>query len=172
VAELLAIEVLRATRYKTPLSVVMCDLDHFKRINDSYGHPAGDIVLAGCCEVILDTLRDTDVGGRWGGEEFLLVLPHTEIDGAAALAERVRGAIEVREFDVAAEPLPPVTVSMGVASLSEWQTVEALVAGADEALYEAKGAGRNRVAVARGRSPALDSPERKPKPDPRSRRPR
>jgi diguanylate cyclase (GGDEF)-like protein len=167
VGELLAIEVLRATRYKTPLSVVMCDLDHFKLINDSFGHPAGDAVLAGCCEVIRDTLRETDIGGRWGGEEFLLVLPHTDLDGAVALAERVRRAIEEREFEVGAAAPHPVTVSIGVAALAERQTVEALVMAADEALYEAKGSGRNRVVIAR----ALDSAERKTKTDTRSRRP-
>ena len=172
VGEVLAIEVLRATRYKTPLSVVMCDIDHFKRINDTYGHPAGDAVLAGACEVIRDTLRETDVGGRWGGEEFLLVLPHTELEGAATLAERVRIAIEAKEFDVAADALPPVTLSMGVAALAEWQTVEALIAAADQALYQAKDAGRNCVVVAREAPQALDSAEGKTKTDTRSRRPR
>jgi two-component system cell cycle response regulator len=103
VGELLSIEALRATRYKTPLSVLMCDLDHFKRVNDTFGHPAGDAVLAGTGQAIRDTLRETDVAGRYGGEEFLVVLSHTAIDGAAALAERIRSAIEEAEFDVGAD---------------------------------------------------------------------
>jgi diguanylate cyclase (GGDEF)-like protein len=172
VGELLSIEVLRASRYKTPLSVVMCDLDHFKRINDTWGHPAGDAVLAGSCKVIRETLRETDVAGRYGGEEFLLVLPHTPIDGAAAFAERVRAAIEATEFDVGADAPPAVTVSIGVAALVAGQSVEALIRTADEALYEAKGTGRNRVVVAGVGAPALDSAKGKTKTETRSRRPR
>ncbi len=148
VGELLAIEVLRASRYHTPLAVAMCDLDHFKRVNDSFGHPAGDAVLAGASAGIQRMLRSTDAAGRYGGEEFLLVLPGTDIAGARAVAERVRAAIEETEFDVGAEAPHPVTVSIGVAALGEGQSVEALVAAADEALYEAKAAGRNRVVAA------------------------
>ena len=168
VGELLAIEVLRSTRYKTPLSVLMCDLDNFKRVNDSFGHPAGDAVLARAGAVIRDSLRASDVAGRYGGEEFLLVLPHTEIEGASTLAERVRASIEETEFDVGAKAPHPVTVSVGVAVLGAGQSIDALVAEADEALYEAKGAGRNRVVVSRS---ALDRSGGKTKPDSRSRRP-
>jgi diguanylate cyclase (GGDEF)-like protein len=168
VGELLAIEVLRSTRYKTPLSVAMCDLDHFKRVNDSFGHPAGDAVLARAGAIIRDSLRATDVAGRYGGEEFLLVLPHTDIDGAESFAERVRASIEEAAFDVGAEAPHPVSVSIGVAMLGAEQTADTLMAAADEALYEAKGSGRNRVVVA---AEALDTAGGKTKPDPRSRRP-
>jgi len=172
VGELLAIEVLRASRYHTPLAVAMCDLDHFKRVNDGFGHPAGDAVLAVASAVILRTLRATDTAGRYGGEEFLLVLPGTDIAGAHALAERVRAAIEETEFDVGAEAAYPVRVSVGVAAHSDGQGVEGLVAAADEALYEAKAAGRNRVVAAGDTLRALDSAEGKTRPAHRARRPR
>lgn len=172
VGELLSIEVLRASRYHTPLAVAMCDLDHFKRVNDSFGHPAGDAVLAGAGDVIRRTLRAADAAGRYGGEEFLLVLPGTDIAGAHAVAERVRAAIEAIEFDVGSEAPYHVTVSIGVAALDDGQSVEALVAAADEALYAAKAAGRNRVVAAGDTPRALDSAEGKTRPAHRARRPR
>jgi diguanylate cyclase (GGDEF)-like protein len=172
IGELLSIEVLRASRYHTPLAVAMCDLDHFKRVNDSFGHPAGDAVLAGVSDVMRRTLRTTDAAGRYGGEEFLLVLPGTDIAGALALAERVRAAIEETGFDVGVEAPYPVTVSVGVAALGDGESVEALVRAADEALYEAKAAGRNRVVVAGETQRALDSAEGKTRPALGARRPR
>jgi two-component system, cell cycle response regulator len=172
VGELLAIEVLRASRYRTPLAVAMCDLDHFKRVNDGFGHPAGDVVLATTSDVIRRTLRATDTAGRYGGEEFLLVLPGIEGAGARALAERVRAAIEETEFDLGVEAPYPVTLSVGVATLCDGQGVEALVTAADEALYAAKAAGRNRVVVAGDTQRGLDSDEGKTRPGHRARRSR
>ncbi len=172
VGELLAIEMLRASRYKTPLSVVMCDLDHFKRINDGFGHPAGDAVLAGCCEVIRGALRETDVGGRWGGEEFLLVLPHTAIEGAAALAERVRAAVEETVFGAVPAAAHPITVSMGVAALADGDSVETLIAAADEALYDAKGPGATASSSRVEPRPLLTARSGRLKRTNRSRRPR
>jgi len=172
VSELLSIEVLRANRYHTPLAVAMCDLDHFKGVNDSFGHPAGDAVLAGAGEVIRRMLRATDAAGRYGGEEFLLVLPGTDLAGARVVAERVRAAIEETGFDVGVEAPHRVTVSVGIAELGDGQSVEALVAAADEALYEAKVAGRNRVVVAGDTQRGLDSAEGKTRPGLRARRPR
>ncbi len=171
VNEVLSIEVMRASRYRTPLAVAMCDLDHFKRVNDAFGHPAGDAVLAAASAVIRRTLRATDSAGRFGGEEFLLVLPGTELDGAAMLAERVRAAIEGTEFDVGAAVSHSITISIGVAALGEGRSADALVAAADEALYEAKGAGRNRVAAADNTLQGLDRPGGKTKPALRARRP-
>jgi len=170
VGEVLSIEVLRATRYRTPLSVAMCDLDHFKRVNDAFGHPAGDAVLAGAGEVIRRTLRATDIAGRYGGEEFLLVLPGTDLDGAGMLAERVRAAIEQTEFDVGAAAAHSVTMSVGVAAFGEGQRVETLVTAADEALYAAKGNGRNCVATAGNTPRGLDRSGGKTKPGDRARR--
>ncbi len=165
VGEVLTIEVLRAGRYRTGLSVVMCDLDHFKRVNDSFGHPAGDSVLAVVGEMIRSALRATDIAGRYGGEEFLIVLPATDMDGALTLAERVREAIESTNFDVGAAAPHPVTMSIGVAAFGAGQSVEALVAAADAALYEAKGRGRNCVVTAGDTPQGLDSSRGKTKPD-------
>ena len=148
VTEFLSLELLRAARYKTPLAVLMLDLDHFKRINDTYGHRVGDTVLQAVAEVLRGTLRATDVAGRYGGEEFLVVLPQTDLQGAAVLGERVRAAIEQTTIPVeGAEPLS-VTVSIGVAALGDGAcSAEQLVERADAALYAAKDAGRNRVAL-------------------------
>jgi two-component system cell cycle response regulator len=171
VGEVLSIEVLRANRYRTPLSVAMCDLDHFKRVNEAFGHPAGGAVLAGASEVIRRSLRATDIAGRYGGEEFLLVLPGTDLDGAGVLAERVRAAIEATEFDVGAAASHSVTVSVGVAAFGEGQSVEALVTAADEALYVAKENGRNCVATSGDTPRGLDRSGGKTKPGDRARRP-
>ena len=136
-------------RHGRPISVIMCDLDHFKQINDVHGHGAGDIVLAGFGERVRQNLRGTDLAGRIGGEEFLLILPETEISGAALLAERLRASLSD-----APHPLPngpvQVTCSLGVAQwIPEDRNAGALLGRADEALYEAKHRGRNQVVVAR-----------------------
>jgi diguanylate cyclase (GGDEF)-like protein len=148
VSEFLSLEVLRSVRYRTPLAVLLLDLDHFKRINDGHGHRVGDSVLQVVADTLRASLRATDIAGRYGGEEFLVVLPQTDLAGAAVLAERVRAAIEETAIDVGApEPLA-VTVSVGVAALDEHaRSAEQLVERADAALYAAKDAGRNRIAV-------------------------
>lgn len=153
VDEALTLEVLRATRYHTPLAAAMADLDHFKQVNDRHGHRAGDAVLAGVSGVLQQTLRASDVAGRYGGEEMLLILPQTEVEGATALAERIRAAVEASPFEVGAERPVRVTLSIGVATLAPGADVAALVDCADAALYAAKDAGRNRVVTAG----ALDS---------------
>jgi len=146
--EMLAVEFLRAKRHKTPLSVVMADIDHFKSVNDAHGHAAGDAVLQGVAEVLRRRMRGSDHGGRYGGEEFLLVLSNAEIEGARSFAERLREEVEETAFGTDAGPLQ-VTLSLGVASLrARHETPGDLVAEADEALYRAKQAGRNRVAEA------------------------
>jgi diguanylate cyclase (GGDEF)-like protein len=136
----------RARRYDRPLSLCMLDLDHFKAINDTAGHVVGDAWLRQVGAILRDTLRDTDTAYRYGGEEFLLLLPESDATAAAAVAERLRQAIEL-----AAGPAswPNVTASFGVASQQPGMAgVPELVAAADEALYAAKRGGRNRVAVA------------------------
>jgi two-component system cell cycle response regulator len=149
VNEFLAFEVLRSTRYHTPLALLMADLDHFKQVNDSHGHRAGDAVLRDVAGTVQKTLRSTDVVGRWGGEEFLVVLPQTDLDGAVALAERVRQAVEYASSEAEGAGPVSITLSIGVAALGgALATADALVEAADGALYEAKGAGRNRVAAA------------------------
>lgn len=156
VAEFLTLEVLRATRYRTPLSVMLVDVDHFKRVNDVHGHRIGDAVLQVVADTLRGALRATDLAGRYGGEEFLVVLPQTGLAGAGMLAERVRGAIEATAIEVGASTPLSVTVSIGVAELGESaRNAEQLVERADTALYAAKNGGRNRVSAAGG----VDSPD-------------
>lgn len=142
-------EVERSTRYGRPLSLMIMDLDHFKEVNDNHGHLAGDSVLVSTAETISGTLRTTDFAGRYGGEEFCVVLPETEINGAADLAERLREAVENTEHSINGTSLR-VTCSIGVAQAASGN-VEETIAVADGALYRAKRSGRNRVERAGGR---------------------
>ncbi len=148
VDEILNIEVLRARRYGSPLTVLMADIDHFKAVNDQHGHQAGDAVLRGVADILTGSLRATDVGGRYGGEEFIVIMAHNTSDGAAHYADRWRQAIEGTRFNTPDGAAVGVTISIGVASHHDAeQTAMDLVAEADAALYEAKQAGRNRVQV-------------------------
>jgi diguanylate cyclase (GGDEF)-like protein/PAS domain S-box-containing protein len=132
-------------RYGTPFSVIMFDIDHFKRINDRFGHPAGDAVLQTLTRRIDGALRETDAQGRWGGEEFLVHTAQTEEQGAGEVAERLRRIIADDPF----EGVGRVTISLGVAVHQRGESVEALEARVDDALYRAKDNGRNQVAIAR-----------------------
>ena len=140
-------EIERSRRFKAPLSLVMLDLDHFKQINDEYGHQQGDAVLARVAEVLREFSRDIDTPARYGGEELAVILPQTDAGGAAQLAERVREALEqlhVPRVDGRGSLRP--RASFGVAALPESADDKAgLIAAADAALYRAKRAGRNRV---------------------------
>jgi diguanylate cyclase (GGDEF)-like protein len=150
VDELLNIEFLRARRYRTPLTVVMADLDHFKRVNDEHGHLAGDEVLRGVADVVQCMVRSTDVVGRYGGEEIIIIGPQNSLEGAAVLAERVREAVESARFEIGDRKIG-VTLSLGVAHYDRrMSSPEKLVAAADRALYGAKQLGRNQVRVAEG----------------------
>jgi diguanylate cyclase (GGDEF)-like protein len=141
----LAAELARVERFGGPLAVVVADLDWFKDINDRYGHPAGDTVLREFAALLLETLRDVDLAGRWGGEEFLLILPGTDLPGGAQVAERIRVALAGRiVLSVDGTPIP-VTASFGVAATPPARTVSELFAAADAAMYEAKRAGKNQV---------------------------
>jgi diguanylate cyclase (GGDEF)-like protein/PAS domain S-box-containing protein len=142
-------EVERARRYAKPFAVLALDIDHFKKVNDTYGHDIGDIVLKGMARICLDKLRVTDVLARLGGEEFAMLLPETDIEAAATLADRLRAAIATTPITTAKGPLP-VTVSLGVAQYAPNEpTIDAALKRADEALYEAKHSGRNKVVVAK-----------------------
>lgn len=135
-------------RHGRPLSVIMCDLDHFKAINDAHGHGAGDAVLAAFGDRVRANLRGTDLAGRIGGEEFLLILPETDLEGAMLLAERLRVAVSETLISMAPEELH-VTCSLGVAERGrEDRDGGALLGRADGALYLAKREGRNRVVSA------------------------
>jgi two-component system cell cycle response regulator len=135
----------RSDRHVLPFSLLLLDLDHFKAVNDTHGHAAGDAVLKGCAEVLARVARRSDVVARWGGEEFVVALPHTGEAGARVAGERVRrGIAEATYLVPSGEPFR-VTASIGVASSESPWTLEAIVAAADAAMYSAKSRGRNRV---------------------------
>jgi diguanylate cyclase (GGDEF)-like protein len=146
-------EAARHGRYEQPLSLILVDLDHFKQVNDTYGHPAGDDVLRDLAALLGEGLRSSDYPARYGGEEFAIILPHTSREQAALLAERLRLRVAERGFRVAASKTPlNITVSAGVASLAPGASSQDLVLLADQALYLAKNSGRDRVVVAGPRS--------------------
>jgi len=130
-------------RYATPFSLIMFDIDHFKLVNDRFGHQAGDEVLRELARRVNSAMRETDLQARWGGEEFLVLATHTELPGAAELAERIRASVAQSPF----EGLGPVTISLGVATYQAGETLEQLERRVDEAMYRAKRGGRNRVEV-------------------------
>lgn len=132
-----------AERHGRPLSVVMIDLDNFKEINDTHGHPVGDVVLRAAVNRLRSRLRQEDLLGRWGGDELILVLPDVGLRGALTAAEALRRAIAETEVTVDGQRIP-ITVSAGAAAWSG-ETADELIERADAALYEAKAAGRNRV---------------------------
>jgi len=143
----LAEEARRQDRYGGDLSILMLDLDHFKRINDTYGHLAGDEALTHVGATLAEALRATDALGRYGGEEFLVLMPGTDLAGARRLAERVRWSLSSAPLTLAGERVR-LTCSVGVAAASGRCAPDALLAAADRALYQAKEAGRDRVMVA------------------------
>ena len=138
-------EISRCRRYGRELSLVMFDLDHFKDVNDGYGHLAGDYVLETVAEVIRERIRREDVLARYGGEEFSVVLPEVDLEGAARFAEKIRALVEAHPFTFDEVDIP-LTISLGVASLADGPaSSEDFIRLADERLYRAKASGRNRV---------------------------
>ncbi|HJK89569.1 MAG TPA: GGDEF domain-containing protein [Polyangiaceae bacterium LLY-WYZ-15_(1-7)] len=137
-------EIPRARRHERPLTLVMFDIDHFKHINDTYGHLAGDYVLKEMAQLVKNRLRPDDVLGRYGGEEFAVLLPETNTEGGAAIAEELRRMIAEHPFMFEQERIQ-VTVSMGVAMLQDGWDVLQFIKQADERLYAAKRDGRNKV---------------------------
>lgn len=132
----------------------MVDLDRFKAVNDTFGHDAGDGVLRRTADALRAAIRGADVAGRWGGEEFLLLLPHTDRGGGLHVADRIRAAVS--EPATVANHTVSVTASIGLAVFSDGDA-RGLISAADAALYEAKAAGRDRTVVATDRSPAPSS---------------
>lgn len=139
--EYMDLESQRANRYHQPLSFIMLDIDHFKHINDTYGHLVGDITLQTLAKILVDNLRKGDIVGRYGGEEFLIICPETNRDSAILLAEKLRTAVEKYTF----EEIKSMTISLGIAEFKENDTVKALFERTDKALYQAKHNGRNCV---------------------------
>ncbi len=142
-------EALRSHRYHHPLSMMMMDLDHFKRLNDTYGHTAGDKVLQRFTTLCSNTLRNVDIFGRWGGEEFVALLPETDIEGASIIAERLRKIISENVLSFNDHKIT-FTASIGVVQYKDGEVnVDAPLGRADSAVYDAKKAGRNRISVFR-----------------------
>jgi diguanylate cyclase (GGDEF)-like protein len=143
--DLLGIEIEQVRRYRYPVGLIMLDIDNFKSINDTYGHQQGDVVLRRVARVLADSSREVDYPARYGGEEMAVILPHTDLEGAYAIAERIRTSIEaVRIPRMDKQGVLRVTASLGVAASSEGEK-NALIAEADAALYEAKRQGKNRT---------------------------
>ncbi len=138
--KVLATELQRTMRYGYPLSVIFMDIDDFKAYNDTFGHMAGDVVLQKTAEIIKNSIRVTDIACRYGGEEFLIILPGTKGESAVRVAERIRKSIEIFPF-----PHRQLTVSLGVTSAKKNDSVDSLLTRADQACYEAKRQGKNRL---------------------------
>jgi two-component system cell cycle response regulator len=145
----LSAELERVRRYNSPLTMLLIDLDHFKMVNDTYGHLVGDEVLRGIAMILQRSLRSVDMVARYGGEEFVVVLPETSEQGAVAFAERIRQRVEQHAFEAERANTARVTVSIGVSCFPapHVESVDDLFARADAALYRAKEKGRNRVCV-------------------------
>jgi two-component system, cell cycle response regulator len=137
-------EIVRASRTHTPTSIIMADLDHFKQVNDRFGHIAGDVVLREAARRLLATIRRSDAAGRYGGEEFIALAPECGLSDALLLAERFRQSISETPFQTSAGPVH-LTTSVGVASTDHMGDSAHLLKAADDALYRAKARGRNRV---------------------------
>ena len=141
--EIMVREIERVKRYNQPLSLIIFDIDRFKKVNDKYGHNAGDYVLRTISDIVGENIRKIDYFVRWGGEEFMIISSETNLKEAYALAERIREIIENYMF----EGIGKVTISFGVTEFNEDDTQDSLIKRADDAMYEAKRKGRNRVEV-------------------------
>ena len=134
----------QAERYRTPLTVAMADIDHFKEVNDTHGHKAGDRVLKDVAAILSDALRMPDKVGRYGGEEFLMILPHTSLTQGRKIADRIRASVSKWDFDLGAKKIR-LTISIGLCQFKSGEDLEQFLSHADKALYEAKKGGRNLV---------------------------
>jgi len=151
--DLLGTEIEQVRRYHHPVGLIMVDIDNFKAVNDAYGHQQGDVVLRRVAHVLADNSREVDLPARYGGEELAVILPHTDLEGAYAIAERIRTSIAaLRVPRIDQRGVLRITASLGVAASSEGEK-DALIAEADAALYEAKRQGKNQT-VATGGEPA------------------
>jgi diguanylate cyclase (GGDEF)-like protein len=154
-------ETQRARRHRNPIAFLMIDLDHFKQVNDTYGHLNGDAVLAELAQILKTSARESDVCARYGGEEFALILHETTEPGARVLAERIRAKVAAATFPGGLK----LTISVGVAATEEPNLFTQLIDRADQALYAAKQGGRNQVRVAEMTGPAPKAHAPKPEPE-------
>ena len=141
VLEKLQLEIARANRYQQDLTIMMLDIDHFKSINDEFGHQVGDVVLVEVAQIIKRNLRNIDIAGRYGGEEFLIILPQTNLKNGKQVAERIRRQVEIEGFEDRKEG---ITVSIGISQHQGEEMVD-YIERADQLLYRAKRKGRNRI---------------------------
>ena len=141
--EVLHTEIAQYKRYQLPFSALMFDIDYFKRINDTHGHEVGDQVLVQLAQVVTSTLRETDTLGRWGGEEFLLICPQTDIHNAKVIADKIFKAIQAHDFPCQLK----VSISLGLSEFTDTHSLESLLIEIDKKMYKAKQAGRNRIQV-------------------------
>jgi polar amino acid transport system substrate-binding protein len=139
--ELFDREITRYNRYKYPLSIILIDIDYFKKVNDQFGHNQGDKTLKEVASILKTEARESDYVGRWGGEEFLIICPETDLDGVRTLAEKLRNTISEFPFT----RIGHITASFGIATCSNDSSFENMINHADQALYTAKSAGRNNV---------------------------
>lgn len=140
-SEVIKHEISKARRYNSHLSLIIFDIDHFKKVNDNYGHLVGDNVLKSLSSIVQSLIRTSDLFARWGGEEFILLVSETCLDGAYTLAEKIRTKVESYNF----EGVDRVTISLGVCQFSKGDSEDDLIKSADDALYRAKNSGRNRT---------------------------
>jgi len=141
IMNILSSEIHRSNRYKTPLSLIMYDIDFFKKVNDTYGHDVGDSVLRSLSAAVKNNLREVDILGRYGGEEFLIILPNTGLSDAKEYAERLRKEVEEYSF----ETVEKVTISLGVVEIAPTENIKEIFKRADDLLYASKNRGRNRI---------------------------
>ena len=134
----------RVTRNKEPLSIILCDVDHFKKVNDKYGHNAGDLVLVELGEIFSNNIRGQDFVARWGGEEFLFILPQTTAKSADTFAEKIQAKLQNHRVNYKGEAIK-VTISMGIEQLNGSQSIDEAINSADKYLYQAKNSGRNQI---------------------------
>lgn len=138
---ILSSEINRSNRYKTPLSLIMYDVDFFKKVNDTYGHDVGDDILSSLSRLVMKNLRDADIVGRYGGEEFLIILPNTILENAKQYAERLRKEVEAHSFQTVGK----ITISMGVVALEHTENINEIFKRVDNLLYTSKNGGRNKM---------------------------
>ena len=138
-------EIERSTRNNQPFSIFLTDIDHFKRVNDTYGHDCGDVVLRTIAQTFLSAIRKQDHVSRWGGEEFMFLLPETDENGSSTLAEKIRRIIEKQQFQCNEQRLSDISMTFGIAVFDNHSDIDTLIKHADLALYYGKNTGRNKT---------------------------